>query len=170
MEILATAALIAVAIFAGLAKVAQAMREPRPIDPAKLVELEGKIAEATARADALGALTLQLQQKAIESREAFENMDGERIQDEIESYLGSSSFDMTDHLDLYDIKAEISDEIKYDLRDEIKDDLRNDIDDKIKEDVAHQMSEIVVTDKLTAELVDRPECLQVFRAAIEVLT
>ena len=165
MEILITAAVIAVAIFAGLAKVAQAMREPRPIDPAALVTLEEKIAEATARADALGALTLQLQQKAIESREAFENMDGDRIRDEIASYL-ESDFDVTDHLDLYDIKEEISDEIKYDLRDEIKDDIREDIDDRIRENVADQLKEFVVTDELTTELRDYPECLAKLKDAL----
>ena len=167
MEILITAALIAVAIFAGLAKVAQAMREPRPIDPSALVALEEKIAEATARADGLATLNLQLTQRAIEAREAFENMDGDRIRDEITSYL-ESDFDVTDHLDLYDIKEEISDEIKYDLRDEIKDDLREDIDDRIRENVADQLKEFVVTDELTAELEARPECAAKLKDALIV--
>lgn len=119
MEILITAAVIALAIFAGLAKVAQAMKEPRPIDPGALAGLEEKIAEATARADALGALTLQLQQKAIESREAFEDMDGDRIRDEIDCWM-RNDFDITDHFD--------ADDIRYDLEGKI-DDLENKIND-----------------------------------------
>jgi chromosome segregation ATPase len=119
MEIIITAAVIALAIFAGLAKVAQAMREPRPIDPGALAELEEKIAEATARADALGALALQLQQKVIEAREGIEEMDGDRIRDEIESWM-RNDFDITDHFD--------ADDIRYDLEGKI-DDLENKIND-----------------------------------------
>ena len=74
MEILIAAAVIALVVTIGLSKVAQAMREPRPIDPAALVTLEAKIAEATARADGLATLNLQLTQKAIETRESLEEM------------------------------------------------------------------------------------------------
>ena len=119
MEILITAAVIALAIFAGLAKVAQAMREPRPIDPAALAELEEKIAEATARADALATLTLKFKQQAIEVREAFEEMDGDRIRDEIDCWM-RNDFDITDHFD--------ADDIRYDLEGKI-DDLENKIND-----------------------------------------
>ena len=119
MEILITAAVIALAIFAGLAKVAQAMREPRPIDPAALVELEEKIAEATARADALATLTQRLKQQAIEAREDIEDLDGDRIRDEIDCWM-RNDFDITDHFD--------ADDIRYDLESKIED-----LDTKINE-------------------------------------
>ena len=115
MEILITAAVIAVAIFPGLAKVAKAMREPRPIDPAALVALEEKIAEATARADSLGALTLQLQQTAIETRESLEEMTTTLDREDVEGIVSDwmeCDFCLDDHFDKDQFRCDLEDEIE----------------------------------------------------------
>ena len=140
MEILITAAVIALAIFTGLAKVAQAMREPRPIDPAALVALEEKIAEAAARADRLGALTLQFQQKAIETRESLE--------------------EMTETLDRYDVEQIVSDWMDCDfcLEDHFDKDALELVDcNDLHNQMDSKLEEIELVGALLTELKDNPD-------------
>ena len=116
MEILITAAAIALAmtIFLGLSKVAKAMREPRPIDPAALVALEEKIAEATARADGLATLNLQLTQKAIEARESIEEMtetlDRESVEEIVTDWM-RCEFRIDDHFDKDDFECDLQNQM-----------------------------------------------------------
>lgn len=116
MEILITAAVIALAmtIFLGLSKVAQAMREPRPIDPVALEALEFQIREATARADTLAALTKQLQQKVIDSRESLaemtETLDRESVEEIVTDWM-RSEFRIDDHFDKDDFECDLQNQM-----------------------------------------------------------
>lgn len=116
MEILITASVIALAvtIFLGLSKVAQAMREPRPIDPIALEALEFQIREATARADTLAALTKQLQQKVIDSRESLEEMtetlDRERVEEIVTDWM-RCEFRIDDHFDKDDFECDLQNQM-----------------------------------------------------------
>ena len=116
MEILIIASVIALAvtIFLGLSKVAQAMREPRPIDPIALEALEFQIREATARADTLAALTKQLQQKVIDSRESLEEMtetlDRERVEEIVTDWM-RCEFRIDDHFDKDDFECDLQNQM-----------------------------------------------------------
>ncbi len=116
MEILITASVIALAvtIFLGLSKVAQAMREPRPIDPIALEALEFQIREATARADTLAALTKQLQQKVIDSRESLaemtETLDRERVEEIVTDWM-RCEFRIDDHFDKDDFECDLQNQM-----------------------------------------------------------
>ena len=147
MEILISAAVIALVVTIGLSKVAQAMREPRPIDPAALIALEAKIAEATARADGLATLNLQLTQKAIETRESLEEMTETLDRGDVEEIISDwmdCDFCLDDHFDKDDFEA----------------DIHNQMDSKLEE--------IELAGVLLAELKDNPDLRKELAKALDV--